>query len=192
MDICLIRHGKTGANERRLYCGATDEPLSESGIAALEQLAREHTYPSLTGKALYTSGMKRADETLHILYGDKDHGIVPGMREMDFGAFEMHSYDELKENAEYIAWITDTTGNFICPGGESSAGFKKRVFAAFDALVADGRDALVVCHGGVISEIMARTFPEEGLNFYEWQPSAGCGYLLRFDGEHPAGYTRIP
>ena len=33
MRIYLIRHGKTEANERRLYCGSTDLPLSRQGAA---------------------------------------------------------------------------------------------------------------------------------------------------------------
>ena len=31
MSIYLIRHGKTEANEKHLYCGSTDLPLSEKG-----------------------------------------------------------------------------------------------------------------------------------------------------------------
>ena len=31
MTVYLIRHGKTEANEKRLYCGRTDLPLSEQG-----------------------------------------------------------------------------------------------------------------------------------------------------------------
>ena len=38
MRIYLIRHGKTEANERRLYCGSTDLPLSRQGAAELAQL----------------------------------------------------------------------------------------------------------------------------------------------------------
>ena len=37
MTIYLIRHGKTKANERRLYCGSTDLPLS---LVGREELSR--------------------------------------------------------------------------------------------------------------------------------------------------------
>lgn len=37
MTIYLIRHGKTEANEKRLYCGITDLPLSEAGRDELQQ-----------------------------------------------------------------------------------------------------------------------------------------------------------
>lgn len=35
MKLILIRHGKTEANEKHLYCGSTDVSLSESGIKEL-------------------------------------------------------------------------------------------------------------------------------------------------------------
>ena len=38
MTIYLIRHGKTEANERHLYCGSTDLSLSDTGRAELQQL----------------------------------------------------------------------------------------------------------------------------------------------------------
>ena len=33
MKILLLRHGLTEANERHLYCGSTDLPLSQIGRA---------------------------------------------------------------------------------------------------------------------------------------------------------------
>ena len=39
MTIYLIRHGKTEANEKRLYCGSTDLPLSEAGREELRNLS---------------------------------------------------------------------------------------------------------------------------------------------------------
>jgi len=35
MKLILIRHGKTEANEKHLYCGSTDIPLSDGGKAEL-------------------------------------------------------------------------------------------------------------------------------------------------------------
>ena len=192
MEVILIRHGKTDANERRLYCGSTDLPLSENGVVGLRLLLDSHTYPDVAGMRVCTSGMLRADQTLSAIYGLSTHDTIPGLRELDFGKFEMHSYDELKEDPDYLAWITDNSGETRCPGGESSAIFKKRVFEAFDELVNNEDSAVVVCHGGVIAEIMARLFPDSGKNFYEWQPSAGCGYAISFSGTIPKSFTQIP
>ena len=178
MKLILLRHGRTEANERRLYCGASDVPLSPRGREELLELKGRVAYPDTNGLQLVTSGMKRADETLELLFGVRPDVRERGFCEMNFGRFEMHSYDELKNDADYQAWIMNEDGTMPTPGGESSAQFRKRVFAAADALRGD---TLVVCHGGVIAALMQRWFPDEGNNMYQWQPDSGQGYCVALD-----------
>ena len=52
--IYLIRHGKTEANLRHLYCGSSDLPLAPVGIAELKQLRY-----CLPPARFLTSGMVR-------------------------------------------------------------------------------------------------------------------------------------
>ncbi len=171
--IYLIRHGKTMANEQHLYCGSTDLPLSPAGAAEL----RELTYPPVNARFL-TSGMKRTNETLKILFGDVPFREMPEFREMDFGVFEMRGYEELKADPKYLTWITgDNEGN-VPPGGESGKKMVSRVLSAFENLERTGEDTVLVTHGGVIAAIMASRFPEEGKNRYQWQPAPGRGYRL--------------
>ena len=73
----------------------------------------------------------------------------------------------------------DTTGELSTPGGESASAFHRRVNEAFDEL---HRDALVVCHGGVIAARMEKLFPQENRNLYQWQPDSGLGYVLEERG----------
>ena len=187
MIIYLIRHGRTEANERRLYCGRTDLPLSAGGRDALRALRARIAYPNIENIDAMVSGMRRTLETFQILYGNAPVRICAEFREIDFGAFEMHSYDQLKAKSEYQAWIGDSTGNAAPPGGESAAHFQSRVIAAADAL---RRDSLIVCHGGVIAALMAHWFPAENRHMYAWQPDFGCGYRVEIlDGVK--SYTKI-
>ena len=101
MTIYLIRHGKTEANEKHLYCGSTDLPLSERGREELGQLHYE-----IKNVRFLTSGMRRTDETLRILFGEIPFDTDPRFREVDFGVFEMYSYEELKDNPAYQIWCT--------------------------------------------------------------------------------------
>ena len=171
--IYLIRHGKTRANEAHLYCGSTDLPLSEAGKAELVKL-----HYGVTPERFLTSGMRRTNETLRILFGDVPFTPVPEFREVDFGAFEMHSYEELRENADYQCWITGDNEKNVPPGGESGARMTARVTAAFSALRQLPGDTVLVTHGGVIAAIMAFCFPEENKTRYQWQPAPGHGYVL--------------
>lgn len=170
MTVYLIRHGKTEANERHLYCGSTDQSLSEEGAAELRALSY-----NIKNARFLTSGMKRTNETLQILFGDVPWEADPRFREVDFGSFEMHSYEELKDTAAYQQWLTGDNEANIPPGGESGAQMRQRVLQAFSQL---REDTVLVTHGGVIAAIMAHCFPEENRSRYQWQPKNGCGYCL--------------
>lgn len=172
MTIYLIRHGKTRANEAHLYCGSTDLPLSDGGREELQKLRY-----SLLGKPRFvTSGMRRTEETLEILFGPVVHTVEPDFREVDFGLFELGSYEALKDTTEYQAWLTGDNETNVPPGGESGEQMTRRALAAYARL---REDTVVVTHGGVIAAVMAALFPEEGKNRYLWQPKPGYGYAIR-------------
>ena len=115
-SIHLIRHGQTAANEARLYCGSSDLPLSDAGSEALRQLAAAGGYPAPEGCRLCLSGMLRTRQTAAILYGPRAFEVLPAFREIDFGAFELHSYQELKDRPDYQAWLTGDNERNRCPG----------------------------------------------------------------------------
>ncbi|MBR2310438.1 MAG: histidine phosphatase family protein [Oscillospiraceae bacterium] len=170
MTIYLIRHGKTEANEKWLYCGSTDLPLSERGREELRGLSYD-----IKNVRFISSGMKRTNETLEILFGEVPYGEDPGFREVDFGLFEMHSYHELKDTPEYQRWCTGDNEANVPPDGESGLQMRKRVLEAFSGI---REDTCLITHGGVIAAIMEHLFPEENKNRYEWQPKNGHGYRI--------------
>ena len=175
--IYLIRHGRTPANEQHLYCGSTDLELSENGVAALKELHYE-----IQPQRILTSGMKRTEQTLKVLFGDVEHEIDPRFREVDFGIFEMGSYEQLKDDPRYQQWISGDNEANVPPEGESGHQMTRRVLAALEDVSRDSRDTLIVTHGGVIAAIMAELFPREGKNRYQWQPKPGHGYWI-FEGK---------
>jgi len=177
MKLILIRHGMTEASEKRLYCGRTDLPLSEQGRQGLAALKETIIYP--TADVYISSGLIRASETLRLLYDLEPGMIMDELREIDFGKFELKSYDDLKSKPEYQQWINGG----LCPCGESRDAFESRVTAGLDKLLNSGVESIaVICHGGVIVLIMERLFPCRK-NFYEWQPGFGRGYSLDISPE---------
>lgn len=180
--IYLIRHGKTEANLRHLYCGSSDLPLAPEGIAELKQLRY-----CLPPARFLTSGMVRTEQTLALLFGDVPHERRPEFREIDFGKFELHTYEQLKDDPEYIAWITGDNLRNVPPGGESGETMTRRVLEAFARLKAEDIPTVLVTHGGVIAAIMAHEFPAKKKSRYQWQPEPGHGYAIL-----EAGYREIP
>ena len=186
--LYLIRHGRTEANEKSLYCGSTDVPISDAGRTELLELKKEIVYP--VAPRMYTSGMLRAEQTYEILFGDTEHSILPKLREMDFGEFEMKSYEELREDANYQKWIENDMKN-RCPGGESGDDAAERVIAGLEEILSDAEDSLVVSHGGVIAIVMMYLFPEENKNIYGWRADNGHGYTVCFENGKPVSYEVI-
>ena len=190
MRIILIRHGKTEANEKWLYCGFTDLPLSESGRSVLAEQRETNSYPDIKGFDIYTSGLTRTNETLNILFGDVDYQTVPDLREMNFGEFEMKDYFALKDTEEYQRWY-GSSPDTKTPGGESNLEMQERVLKAFRDIMSKGRDALIVLHGGPISAIMTHLFPDEGKSRLDWQPDGGCGFeIIKETGQ--LSYRPVP
>ena len=188
--LVLLRHGLTEANERRLYCGRTDLPLSPRGEAMARELHRSRPLPECD---LYvTSGMRRADATLALLTGHTPGRVLPTLREMDFGRFEMLCYEDLKAEPDYQRWIWDETGMVPCPGGECSRDFIARVrLGGAQLLALEWESALVVCHGGTVVRLMEHWFPDSNWNYYDWQPAACGGWRVTFDDQTPVGYDQI-
>ena len=177
MSIYLIRHGKTEANEKRLYCGSTDLPLSDAGREELLSMRYD-----ITPARFVTSGMKRTEETLRILFGTVPYSVDSRFREVDFGDFEMKSYEMLKDDPAYQAWLTGDNEVNVPPHGESGVQMTRRVLEAFGSLP-DG--TALITHGGVIAAIMAELFPAEGKHRYQWQPQNGRGYEITADTYRP-------
>ena len=171
MSIYLIRHGKTVANEQHLYCGSTDLPLSDGGREELHSM-----HYDITPERFVTSGMKRTDETLRILFGNAPFSVDSRFREVDFGDFEMKSYEMLKDDPAYQIWLTGDNEANTPPGGESGVQMTRRVLEAFRE-IPDG--TALITHGGVIAAIMASLFPADGKHRYQWQPRNGHGYEIR-------------
>ena len=195
-QILLLRHGLTEAGERHLYCGSTDLPLSDCGIRDLQRRRRKGDgtpkgYPSLDGFFICSSGMQRATQTLFLLYGIRDAAAIRDFEEVDFGIFEMHSYEELKDRPPYQKWLREDPECVPPPGGESGRQMKERVVRAFHHLEEKQNKICLVSHGGPIACLMQEFFPKEERNRYEWQPPYGEGYWIR-DSEEGMEYKRIP
>lgn len=202
--IVLIRHGITEGNEAHLYYGSTDVSLSPRGKQLLEKQRDEGIYPTSEDARYFTTGMLRTEQSLEIIYGEQPHEIIEELRELDFGEFEMRSYEELNSVPEYQRWITAEDTKTAPPGGESIDHFTKRIRSGFDDLKVRnelsmlklrnrGKEAMTICicHGGVISGIMDYIWPGEHKNFFEWIPDPGHGYVLEVEDGSITGYSKF-
>jgi len=187
-EIFLFRHGKTLANEKSLYCGKSDPPLSEGGR---EELLKKTMLPDISKCRLVTSPLRRASQTLGLLYPSLSAlaEVDAGFQEIDFGDFEMKSYEELKNDERYQEWVKkevdriQESGNKKCenpfPNGESYEQMTVRVIKSLENLLKNYRSVALFTHSGPISAIMQHFFPNEQKSIYEWKSDFGEGYRIR-------------
>ena len=64
--LYIMRHGRTEANEKGIYIGKTDYPLSAAGRNELLDKLDEFDYPGV--ERVYTSPLKRCTETAEIIF----------------------------------------------------------------------------------------------------------------------------
>lgn len=187
--IHLIRHGKTEANEKGLYIGHTDLPLSAAGLQGLLRLRGEACYPGAA--RFFTSPLTRCRQTLEVLYPHCRQEIADGLAECDFGEWEGKSAAALQNDPRFGEWIAGKRADI--PGGEAAADFQTRVTEAFAGIVQElmksGDTEAVVCtHGGVIMLLMA-AYALPRIEMHSWAAAAGEGFTLRIT---PSLWMREP
>ena len=205
--IHLIRHGITDGLLNRWFYGWTDLPVVEKGFEELEEYKKAGIYPKfdLSDCNFYTSGMLRANQTLKTIYGNVPFKGVEKLKEINFGDWELKTYEELEGQGGWDAWMNDTTGTFTFPGSEESmVSFTKRILEGYREVEKEhrlkefshrhsGKDAVscIVCHGGTIAATMLSLFPEDKNYFFEWTPHTGRGYTIIYENGDPVRWIEI-
>lgn len=203
--IIIIRHGETIGNMKKWYYGQADISLSDNGRFMTRKNLKDGVYPVIPDSAqCFTTGLVRTEETFMIIYGDRPHGRLESLKEMNFGEYECHSWDELQDDPIFLEWGYDTTGDVALPEGESRNQFVRRISRGLDDLIAkhnikelelrhkdEEAVTVLICHGGVITVIMNLLFPDEAENPWAFMPKPGTGYELNFSDGKPITYKKI-
>lgn len=182
MELILIRHLKTPGNEKRQYIGSTDEDLSEQEVLNFKKKCKQASYPQV--QQVIVSPMKRCVQTAELIYLNMQMQLEPLLKECDFGIFEGKRYEELKDRAEYQAWL-DSGGTIAFPEGEEQKEFRSRcvrgMLCQVDRLCEENvESAAFVVHGGTIMAVLEQ-LAEDQKDFYHWQVENGGGYRMLVD-----------
>lgn len=157
MNLYMVRHGQSYVNLKNWDNGNADEGLTELGQQQAAALAAWMPIEVPTVHALYTSTMRRAEETAAVLAQAYDIPPIPddrlreiGNNRSDHSPWPSH---DLPEYGDY--WGSERPFSSITPsrdGGESLMHFRVRIGNFVEELVGKHKDETViaVCHGGVI------------------------------------------
>ena len=124
----LIRHGETDFNKKRFFYGKADVSINETGK---EQAALLHQL--MKGKSIsrvYTSQLKRTQETAAIIFPDQNPTAYKALNERDFGLWEGRTANEIQA-AFPLVWEEWLENPFeVTPSkAEPFEKFKERVWS---------------------------------------------------------------
>jgi probable phosphoglycerate mutase len=153
----VVRHGETEWNIASRIQGQGDSPLTASGRAQAQAIARRLA-ASAAFELLVSSDLGRAMETAGPIAQATGLAIRPDarLRERHFGVGEGLGYDEV--GARYPGAFRSEGAidpDYAIPGGESRRAFHARIARAFESLASEAPDAriVVVTHGGVLGTL---------------------------------------
>ena len=156
--LYLLRHGEVESRYHRVFGGKIDmelSPLGHQQVKALADYFRRHP-----PHVMYASPMKRVQQTLEPLakWTGLTPNILPGLREVDFGAWTGLSWEQVYERFKVSAfdWLKELEAGSIS-GAESTGDFRKRVDESLKQILlqATHKEVAVVAHGGVIRMLLA-------------------------------------
>ncbi|WP_368402555.1 histidine phosphatase family protein [Streptococcus parasanguinis] len=146
----LIRHGETDFNKKRFFYGKADVSINETGK---EQAALLHQL--MKGKSIsqvYTSQLKRTQETAAIIFPDQKPTAYKALNERDFGLWEGRTANEIQA-AFPLVWEEWLESPFdVTPSkAEPFQKFKDRVQSIVEEIrETDDDEIAIVGHLGVL------------------------------------------
>lgn len=183
MELYIVRHGKTYWNEARLIQGWADIDLTEEG--------REVAVKSAEGMkgihfdAIYSSPLKRANETAHILRGDRDLPIIidERIKEIGFGVLEGADFLKIRgDKTSAFSQFFEAPELYKAPeGGETFEAVSERA-ADFMAEITqkhkDDERVMIVAHGAVNKAMMRYIRKNEIKDFWMGSLQKNCGVTI--------------
>lgn len=176
MELYLIRH--TSVDVPRGFCyGATDVSLNDSFATEAEAVRKK--LEAVTFDAVFTSPLSRAVR-LAAYCGYGDVLVDDRVTELDFGEWEMKSFDELyKYDDRFRLWCDGDYVNTPSPGGESFASQMKRFELFVDEKKRQGFSRIAVfTHGGILACGLIMTGQAEAKNALSVVPPYGSVVCL--------------
>ena len=172
--LLLVRHAHTEMAGR--FCGASDPPLSQQGIAQLAGLnQRLAAYPVTH---IFSSGLQRARQTAESIAQGRGLKVqyLDFLHELAFGSWEGLNWDQVVALNPACAqhWL-DNYPNIPSPGGEHFKDFCTRVQRAMTVIAAEAKCgcALVMTHAGVIRTFLGSLSHSSNASF----DPQGCDYV---------------
>jgi probable phosphoglycerate mutase len=174
--IALLRHGHTAWNRAGRIQGRSDIPLDDAARAELAALCLPAGWKNAD---LWSSPLARARDTAEIVARRRPK-TAAALTEMNWGDWEgQRGLDLLADPETGFRHIEQWGWNYRPPGGESPAEVDARLQPWLASL---DRDAVVVCHIGIMRVMLARALGWDFTGPAPFRIKRNRLFLLTFDG----------
>ena len=162
--LVLIRHGQSEWNEKNLFTGWKNPPLTEKGIEEAELAGIRIKNLNIDFSHYFTSALIRAQETGEIILNQLEKEKIiktrsQNLNERDYGDLSGLNKDEAKKEwGEDQVHIWRRSFDTPPPGGESLKDTADRVLPYFEEeikpLVEQGNNILICAHGNSLRSLI--------------------------------------
>lgn len=174
----LVRHGASSGNNKEVFLGRLDEPLTEQGWAQARHLAQRLAHEPVT--SLYSSPLERALHTAETIGESLGLPVqqVDALAEQDFGSWDGLAPEEVKRRyaGYYLRW-RDGDPSIPPHDGEALRDVAERLAPTCMDLAAryqNGETLVMVSHAGVIQTILCLLLDTPLRNTWPYQLPVGC------------------
>ena len=165
-NLVLVRHGQSEWNEKNLFTGWRDPELTQKGAQEARYAGRELLGQEYVFDVMYTSALRRAQETGRIILeemGLTDIVTVRDQRlnERDYGDLSGLNKDDARERwGEDQVHVWRRSYDTPPPGGESLKDTANRVLPYFEKVILPnlvaGKNILVAAHGNSLRALIMK------------------------------------
>ena len=166
-NLVLVRHGQSEWNEKNLFTGWKDPELTQKGAQEARNAGRELLGQEYVFDVMYTSALRRAQETGRIILeemGLTDIVTVRDQRlnERDYGDLSGLNKDDARERwGEDQVHVWRRSYDTPPPGGESLKDTANRVLPYFEEIILPnlvaGKNILVAAHGNSLRALIMKS-----------------------------------
>jgi alpha-ribazole phosphatase len=186
--LYLARHGQVVGHERLPANGHTDVDITEIGMLQMEHLAGRLRLIEIN--VIYSSDLQRTKKGAGIIgrHHDAPHRIIPEFRELCFGDWEGLTMEEIAQDYPgELERRRQDIADYRPPGnGESMRDLSERVLPRLRDMLKEeeGKDILLVAHGGVNRVILCNALGIELVNIFNIQQDYGCLNIIDYFPDH--------
>ena len=184
--LILLRHGEPDETVDGRCYGQLDPGLSKRGRDQMRRawLLLNRACPA----AIYSSPSRRAVESAALRAIDAPRPILDErLKEIDFGAFEGLTYDEISVRypQKYREWMTRPTET-VFPDGESLASMSARVGEVLEEIRQQHprETVVVVSHGGPNRVALARALDLDPRGIFKLAQAYACVNAIDYTAGH--------